>query len=93
MLRRKVRDGEAPSPTREARALPRFAAAHTSTHARRLCRVPFHARGVAPKVFETVKGAFGLMEDMDNYLEIIEYDPLAGGKSVDRGRANAVILF
>ena len=66
---------------------------YSLTHARRLCRVPFHARGVAPKVFETVKGAFGLMEDMDNYLEIIEYDPLAGGKSVDGGRANAVILF
>jgi len=55
--------------------------------------VPFHARGIAPKVFEAVKGAFGLMEDMDNYLEIIEHDPLAGRKSVDGGRANAVILF
>jgi len=33
------------------------------------------------------------MEDMDNYLEIIEHDPLAGRKSVDGGRANAVILF
>jgi hypothetical protein len=77
---------------------PRFStaagtAAYSLTHARRLCRVPFHARGVAPKVFETVKGAFGLMEDMDNYLEIIEHDPLAGRKSVDGGRANAVILF
>jgi hypothetical protein len=66
---------------------------YTSTRARGLCRIPFHARSVAPKVFETVKGAFGLMEDMDNYLEIIEHDPLAGGKSVDGGRANAVVLF
>jgi hypothetical protein len=66
---------------------------YTSTRARRLCRVPFHAGGVAPKVFETVKDAFGLMEDMDNYLEIIEHDPLAGGKSVDGGSANAVVLF
>jgi hypothetical protein len=65
----------------------------TSTSARGLCRVPFHARGVTPKVFETVKGAFGLMEDMDNYLEIIEHDPLAGGKSIYGGRANTVILF
>ena len=63
------------------------------TRAGRLCRVPFHPRGVAPKVFQTVKGAFGLMENMDNYLEIIEHDPLAGGKSVDGGRTNAVILF
>jgi hypothetical protein len=66
---------------------------YTSTRVRGLCRVPFHAGGVAPKVFETVKGAFGLMEDMDNYLEIIEHDPLAGGKSVDGGSANAVVLF
>jgi hypothetical protein len=70
---------------------PRFARRFKS--ARGLCRVPFHARGVAPKVFETVKGAFGLMEDMNNYLEIIEHDPLAGGKSVDGGRANAMNLF
>jgi hypothetical protein len=33
-----------------------------------LRRVPFYARRVAPKVLETVKGAFGLMEDMNNYL-------------------------
>jgi hypothetical protein len=66
---------------------------YSLTRARGLCRVPFHARGVAPKVFETVKGAFGLMEDMDDYLEIIEHDPLACRKSVDGGRANAVILF
>jgi hypothetical protein len=77
------------SPSRRSRHGCRY----TSTSARGLCRVPFHAGGVAPKVFETVKGAFGLMEDMDNYLEIIEHDPLAGRKSVDGGRANAVILF
>ena len=71
----------------------RHGSRNSSTRARRLCRIPFHALGVAPKVFETVKGAFGLMEDMDNYLEIIEHDPLAGGKSVDGGRANAMILF
>ena len=33
------------------------------------------------------------MKDMDNYLEIIEHDPLAGWKSVNGSRANAVILF
>jgi hypothetical protein len=33
------------------------------------------------------------MEDMDDHLQIIEHDPLAGRKSVDRGRANTVILF
>ena len=58
-----------------------------------LSRVPFQARGVAPKVFQTVEGAFGLMKDMNNYLEIIEHDPLAGGKSVNGGRANTVILL
>ena len=64
-----------------------------SNRARRPSRVPFQARGVAPKVFQTVEGAFGLMKDMDNYLEIIEHDPLAGGKSVNGGRANTVILL
>jgi len=33
------------------------------------------------------------MEDMDDHLQIIEHDPLAGRKSVDRGRANTVMLF
>src|SRR5207302_4428327 len=66
---------------------------YSLTRARRLCRVPFQARGVAPKVFQAVEGAFGLMKDMDNYLEIIEHEPLTGGKSVNGSRANAVILF
>ena len=66
---------------------------YTSTHVRDWGRVPFQARGVAPKVFQTVEGAFGLMKDMNNYLEIIEHDPLAGGKSVNGGRANTVILL
>ena len=34
-----------------------------------------------------------MVEDMDDYLQIIEHDPLAGRKSVDRGRANTVILL
>jgi len=54
---------------------------------------PIPAPGVAPKVFQTVEGAFGLMKDMDNYLQIIEHHPLAGGKSVNSGRANTVILL
>jgi hypothetical protein len=66
---------------------------YSLTRARRLCRVPFQARGVAPKVFQAVEDAFGLMKDMNNYLEIIEHDPLAGGKSVNGGRANTVILL
>jgi len=33
------------------------------------------------------------MKDMDNYLEIIEHDPLAGGKSINGGRTNTVILL
>jgi len=33
------------------------------------------------------------MKDVNNYLEIIEYDPLAGGKSVNGGRASTVILL
>jgi len=33
------------------------------------------------------------MKDMDNYLEIIEHDPLADGKSINGGRANTVILL
>ena len=33
------------------------------------------------------------MEDMDDYMQIIEHDPLAGWKSIDCGRANTLILF
>ena len=33
------------------------------------------------------------MEDVDDDFEIIENDPLAGWKAVDRGRAQAVVFF
>ena len=33
------------------------------------------------------------MEDVDNYFEIIEHDPLARRKSVDRHRSNLVIFL
>ena len=33
------------------------------------------------------------MENMNDDLQIIEHDPLAGGKSVDRGCANTVIVL
>jgi len=51
---------------RYSKRFPRFS--DNSTRVRGLRRLPFYARRVAPKVLETVKGTFGLMEDMNNYL-------------------------
>jgi hypothetical protein len=88
-----------PVVARVSRAIPsgsrcsRHGCLYPSTRARWLSRVPFQAWCVAPKVFQTVEGAFGLMKDMDNHLEIIKHDPLAGGKSINGGRANTVILL
>ena len=32
-------------------------------------------------------------ENVDDHLQIIEHDPLAGGKSVDRDRSHLVVFF
>jgi hypothetical protein len=53
---------------------------------------PFGPRGVAPEIFQTIKGAFVPVKDMDNNLQIIEHDPLAGRKSVNRHRSKGMVL-
>jgi hypothetical protein len=50
-------------------------------------------RRVAPQIFQTVKRAFVAMEDVDHNFEIIEHDPLARRKSVDRGGSPAMIFL
>ncbi len=61
--------------------------------ARGCCRFPGDPRRVAPQIFQTIKSALVAMEDVDHDFEIIEHDPLARRKTVDRGRAPAVIFF
>jgi hypothetical protein len=55
-------------------------------------RFPFEPGRVAPEIFQTVKGTFVPVKDMDNYLQIIEHDPLAGWKSVNRYGSNGMVL-
>ena len=55
-------------------------------------RFPTNQRRVAPEVFQTIKGAFGLVKDVDNYLQVIEHHPLAGWKPVDCHWSNRMIL-
>ena len=56
-------------------------------------RLPGEAGSVAPQILETVELAFLAMENVHDHLHVIEHDPLAGGKSVHRDRANPVIFF
>ena len=55
-------------------------------------RFPFESRRVAPKIFQAVKRPFVSVKDMDNYLQIIEHDPLAGWKPVNRHGSNGMVL-
>jgi hypothetical protein len=55
-------------------------------------RLPRDARRVAPQVFQAVERAFVAMEDVDDDFEIIEHDPLARRKTIDRSRAPAVVF-
>ena len=50
------------------------------------------ARSVAPEIFQAVEIALVAMEDVHDHLQVIEHDPLARRKTVDRGRAHLVIL-
>jgi hypothetical protein len=59
--------------------------------ARRSC-FPFESRRVAPQVFQAVKRSFVPMKDVDNDLQIIEHDPLADWKSVNRHGSNGMVL-
>jgi hypothetical protein len=55
-------------------------------------RFPRDPRRVPPQVFQAVKGALVAMEDVDNDFEIIEHDPLARRKTVDRGGPHLMIV-
>ena len=56
-------------------------------------RFPFHSRRIAPKIFQTVKGAFVSVKDMNHDLEIIEHDPLTGREPVNGHRPNLLVLL
>ena len=49
-------------------------------------------RRVAPEIFQTVKGAFVPVKDVDHHLQIIEHDPLAGWKSVNCNGSNGMVF-
>ena len=53
---------------------------------------PLEGRRVAPKVLQAVKSAFVPMKHVNNYLQIIEHDPLAGRETVNCHRSNRMIL-
>jgi hypothetical protein len=55
-------------------------------------RFPPDPRRVTPQVFQAVKRALVAMEDVDNNFEIVEHDPLARRKTVDRAGAQFMIV-
>ena len=55
-------------------------------------RLPRRLRRVAPQIFEAVKGALVLVENVDNHLEEVEHHPLARRKSIDRNGTDRMIL-
>ena len=55
-------------------------------------RLPGDPRRVAPQIFQAVEGALVAMKDVDHYFEVIENDPLAGGKPINGRRPSAVIF-
>ena len=53
---------------------------------------PLHQRRVTPEVLEAVVRPIVPMENVNNNLQIIEHDPLARWKAVNRHRANCMVL-
>ena len=53
---------------------------------------PFELRRVAPEIFQAVTVSFVPVKNVDNDLQIIEHDPLAGRKTVNRDRSNGMVL-
>ena len=54
---------------------------------------PIESWRVAPKILEAVKRTFISMKHVHDHLQVIEHDPLTGGKSVNCGWSNRVVLF
>ncbi len=48
---------------------------------------------VAPEIFQSVKPAFFDVENVDDYLHVIEHDPLAGGNAIDGYWSCGVLLL
>jgi len=57
-----------------------------------LGRLPGNTRRIAPEILEAVELAFLATKDVHDDLHVIEHDPLAGGKSVYRNRADFVLV-
>jgi hypothetical protein len=55
-------------------------------------RFPRDPGRVTPQIFQAVEGALVAMEDVDNDFEIVEHDPLARRKTVDRGGPHLMIV-
>ena len=55
-------------------------------------RFPFEAGRVAPQIFQAVKRSFVPVKNVDNDLQIIEHNPLARGKPVNRHGPEGMVL-
>jgi hypothetical protein len=55
-------------------------------------RFAFEAGRVTPQVFQAVKRSFVPVKNVDNDLQVIEHDPLACGKPVDRHGPHGMIF-
>ena len=54
--------------------------------------LPGDSRRVAPQILQAIKAALVAVKDVDHNLEVIEHDPLARRKTVDRCGAPALIF-
>ena len=59
----------------------------------RRSRFPFEPGRVAPEIFQTVKSTFVPVKDVNHYLQVIEHDPLARGKTVYCSCGDFVVLL
>lgn len=55
--------------------------------------MPIETRRVTPEIFQTVKRSLFVMKDVDDNLQIIEHDPLAGRETVNGHGPQLVILL
>src|SRR5204863_286542 len=53
---------------------------------------PFDHRRVPPQVFKAVEGSLVAVKNVDNHLQVIEYHPLTGWKSVNGYRPQRIVF-
>src|SRR5213076_3604255 len=53
---------------------------------------PFDHGRVPPQIFKAVEGSLVAMKNVDNHLQVIEYHPLTGGKSVNGYRPQRIVF-